>query len=114
MSLNELSQKGEDMKQAVMRVRKLSASELLRIEEEAKEKARRDREDEILGGILKGQKQGLEQGREQGLKQGREEGKVAEREEVAVKLIKEGLENSIISRVTGWTEQEVINFKKKM
>ena len=98
------------MKQAVMRVRKLSTSELLRIEEEAKEKARRDREDEILGGILKGQKQGLEQGREEG----REEGKVAEREEVAVKLIKEGLENSIISRVTGWTEQEVINFKKKM
>ena len=93
------------MKQAVMRVRKLSASELLRIEEEAREKARRDRADEILGGILKGQKQGLEQGRE--------EGRFFEREEMVIKLIKEGLENSIIARVTGWTEQEVINFKKK-
>ena len=56
--LDELSQKGEEMKEAVMRVRKLSASELLRIEEEAREKARRDRADEILGGILKGQEQG--------------------------------------------------------
>ena len=76
------------------RLEKLSKEESQKFIEEAKEKNRMDRIAEI--------------------EYGRKKGRIAEREEVAVKLIKEGLENSVISRVTGWTEQEVINFRKKM
>ena len=95
--LDELSQKGEDMKQAVMRVRKLSASELLRIEEEAKEKARRDREDEILGGILKGQKQG----------------RMAEKEEMARKMLKAGSDINFIQTVTELSKDHILKLKDK-
>ena len=90
----------------MIRVKKLSKDEKLRIIEEKREKGRWIYESQMAYARDKG----LEQGREEGI----EKGRATEREEAAVKLIKEGLENSIIARVTGWTEQEVINFKKKM
>ena len=96
--LDELSQKGEDMKQAVMRVRKLSASELLRIEEEAREKARRDREDEILGGLLKG----------------REEGRKEGREEIARKMLKVGTDINFIQTMTELSKDHILKLKDKI
>ena len=92
--LKEISRRGGEMKQAVRRLERLSREESMELIEEAKEKARRDRIAEIA--------------------YGRNQGRIAEREEMVNKLIKEGLENSIIARVTGWTEQEVIAFKKKV
>ena len=112
--LEELSQRGSDMKQVVERVKRLSKDEKLRIIEEKREKGRWIYESQMAYARDEGLEQGIEQGIEEGRKEGREEGRTAEREEVAVKLIKEGLENSIIARVTGWTEQEVIEFRKKM
>ena len=95
--MKKLSRKGEEMKTAVNRVKKLSKNEELRIIEENREKGRWIDKYRI----------------EYAQDKGREEGRITEREEMVVKLIKEGLENSIIARVTGWTEQEVINFRKK-
>ena len=94
------------MKQAVMRVRKLSASELLRIEEEAREKARRDRADEILGGILKGREQGLEQGLEQG--------RIAEKEEVTRKMLIAGSDVNFIQTMTGLSKNHILKLKDKI
>ena len=91
-NVNPLSRKREEMKQAVMRVRKLSASELLRIEEEAREKARRDRADEILGGILKG----------------REEGRKEGREEIARNMLKAG---NFIQTMTKLSKEDILKLK---
>ena len=85
-------------KWVLSKVTKLSKEESQELIEEAKEKARRDHVAEIAWGRNKG----------------REEGHSKAIKEMVIKLIKEGLENSVITRVTGRTEQEVINFKKKM
>ena len=52
-NISPLSQKGEEMKQAAWRLEKLSKEESLKFIEEAKEKARMDRTEEIEQGQIK-------------------------------------------------------------
>ena len=104
--LEELSQRGSEMKTAVERVKKLSKVEKLRIIEEKREKGRWIHEGQMAYARDEGIKQGIERGIEQG------HAKAVK--EMVIKLIKEGLENPTIAKVTGWTEPELINFRKKM
>ena len=54
-------------------------------------------------GMQKGMQQGLEKGMEKGLEQGREKGK----QETASMMLRENLEISLISRVTGLSEEDI-------
>ena len=96
--LEELSQKGEDMKTAVERVKKLSKDEKLRIIEEKREKGRWIYESQMA------------YARNEGLEQGRRN----ERQAIAKRLIQSKFNNTEIVRITGLTEKEVCRIRTKL
>ena len=103
--MKKLSRKGEDMKTAVNRVKKLSKNEELRIIEEKREKGRWI--DKYR--IEYARDEGLEQGIEKGLEQGRK----SERQAIAERLIQDKFKNTEIARLTGLTEKEVFRIRTK-
>ena len=100
--MKKLSQKGEDMKTAVERVKKLSKDEQLRIIEEKREKGR---------WIHAGQ---MAYARNKGLEQGLEKGRRRERQTIAKRLIQSKFNNTEIVRITGLTEKEVCRIRTKL
>ena len=91
----ELSAKGWEMKEAMFHLKELSRDEGLRLVEEAREKAWKDqaaREDDSFN---KGMAQGMERGKAKGKK------------ELAGSMLKNGLEISLISKITGLSEEEI-------
>ena len=104
--LKELSQRGLEMKTAVERVKKLSKDEKLRIIEEKREKGRWIYESQMAYARNKGIKQGLEQGIEQG--------RIDERQIFAKRLLQSKFNNTEIVRLTGLTEKEVCQIRKKL
>ena len=123
----ELMRKGKDMGQAIKQLWKLSSDELLREEIEAEDKFRQDHEASLLTSYRKGQKEGREEGRkegeekgreegreegeEKGRKEGREEGREEGRKDVALKLLKQGVEPSLICETTGLSKEELNRLK---
>ena len=115
----ELKNKGKDMKQAINQLWKLSSDELLREQLEAEDKFRQDHEASLLTSYQKGreegrqqgEKKGREEGQQQGEKKGREEGRQQGekkgRKAVALKLLKKGMDPSLICEATGLSEEEV-------
>ena len=93
----ELSAKGEDMKKAMFRLKELSREEGLRLVEEAKEKARRDqaaRERDSFN---------------EGLDQGMEQGKI----ELVMNMLENKLDISLISKITGFSKEEISELKNE-
>ena len=127
----ELMRKGKDMGQAIKQLWKLSSDELLKEEIEAEDKFRQDHEASLLTSYRKGQKEGEEKGREEGEEKGRkegreegeekgrkegeekgrEEGREEGRKDVALKLLKQGVEPSLICETTGLSKEELNRLK---
>lgn len=59
-----------------------------------------------------GQKEGLEQGKKEGLEQGKKEGLKQEKKDIARKMLEEGIDVSLISKITSLTEKELKNLNQ--
>ncbi len=112
----KLAKKGRDMGRAVKNLWNLSQDELMRERLESEDKQRRDRLAQIdtahEEGLEKGLEKGREQGREEGREQGREQGRREERETFVLKLLSEGIEISVITTVTKFSEAEIKALQK--
>ena len=92
-------EKNEDVKEAVIEVRKLSQDEQLQREAELREKAIMD-EKAIY-------QAGLDNGKEEGEKLGRKKGRVETMKEVAKKLLKQNMNIENVAEITGLTIEEI-------
>jgi predicted transposase/invertase (TIGR01784 family) len=88
-----------EVKQAGAILIRLSADEQVRLEEEAREKARRDE----YARIKLAKKQGLEQGLEKGLEQGLEK--------AARGMLAEGIAENIVAKITGLSLEQIEELK---
>ena len=93
--MSVIETRGDDMKAAVQRLKMLSREKSMEIIEEAREKARRDRVAEI----------------DFALDKGRTEGRITGMKEVALNLLKENIDISIISETTGLSKSEILKLK---
>ena len=103
--MSVIEKRGNEMKEAVKRLKMLSQEESMRIIEEAREKARRDRVAERAYNIEEGQAKGLKQG----LKQGRKE----IQKEIVLNLLKKNIDISVISETTSLSKAEIKILKDK-
>lgn len=91
--------------EAYKELEKLSADERAKLEYEAREKAIRDHNalvnSAIRQGLRQGIEQGIEQGRKQGIEQGIEQGREEEKKLLIRKMLENGAEPELISRLTG-------------
>ncbi len=60
-------------------------------------------------GMEEGMREGLKKGIEEGIKEGKEEGKKEEKKAIAANLKKMGMDISLITNITGLSEEEVGN-----
>lgn len=81
----------QEINQAILVLRELSADEKMRYMADMREKALHDEATAIHAAIEKGIEQGLKKGIEQGLKKGIEQGKAEERQRMIENLRKFGL-----------------------
>ncbi|MCY4320958.1 MAG: Rpn family recombination-promoting nuclease/putative transposase [Bdellovibrionaceae bacterium] len=96
--------KDEDIKMALKHLNKLSRDEEL-YQEAFTEQINKVAYDLDRSGLLEeGMQKGIQQGIQQGIKEGRKE--------TALNMLKEGFEVSIISKVTGLAEVEILKLKK--
>lgn len=75
--------------------------------EAEKESIKAIKERLVKEGLQQGLQQGLEQGLQQGIEQGIEQGKEQEKIEVAKSMLKENLEITLISKVTGLSVEQI-------
>ena len=68
-------------------------------------------EDALEDGWNRGKKEGIEAGKKEGKEQGIKEGKAQGIKEVAKNLIKQGIDEAIISESTGLTKEEIAKLK---
>ena len=87
---------------------KLAREEREYFAEEARKKGLREG---IEQGIEQGIEKGIEQGKQEGLREGIEQGKQAEAVKTIKAMLKEGLDEKIISKITGHTVAEINNLK---
>ena len=97
--VKEIMEKNEDVKEAVIEVRKLSQDEQLQREAELREKAIMD-EKAIY-------QAGLDNGKEEGEKLGRKKGRVETMKELARKLLKQNMNIENVAEITGLTIEEI-------
>ena len=64
-------------------------------------------------GMEKGREEGMEKGREEGIEKGREEGRETNKKNIALKMLKEGLDKAFISKITNLSEAEIIRLKNQ-
>ena len=95
------------MKEAAVRIRKLSKEESELMYEEAMEKQRWDRAAEREYA----REEGIEKGRKIGIAQGIEKGKEEGMELVALNMLKKNLDIALISEITGLTVKEIEKLK---
>ena len=62
-------------------------------------------------GIRKGLKEGLEKGLEQGIEQGLEKGTEQSKNEIAMNMLKENMDISLISKLTGLSNEQINKLK---
>ena len=68
----------------------------------------------IEKGRKEGREEGIEKGIEQGIEKGIEKGATKKLEEIAINMLKQNLDNSLISSVTGLSTDEVLKLKNKL
>ncbi|MDR2900543.1 MAG: Rpn family recombination-promoting nuclease/putative transposase [Treponema sp.] len=107
--LSMLEERNPQVKEAVVKLRRLSADEQARWEYETKEKIRMDKE--MFESWAR--EKGLEEGRQEGRQKGRQEGAQMEKFEIAKNLLREGDSIEKISRMTGLTQKEVENLREQ-
>ena len=108
-----LSNKGEEMKRAVEHLRDLSQDEVLRREEEAREKFLMDQKAEKAYAFDEGLEKGMEKGIQQGRVEGRQEGMQEGMQKVALNMMQKQLDIAVISEVTGLSEAEIKKLKNR-
>ena len=102
----ELSSKGREMEEAMFHLKELSREESLRLVEEAREKAWKDqaaREDDSFN-----------RGKAQGIAEGIEKGRTQGKKDLILSMLKNGLEISLISKITGFSEKEISKLKESL
>ena len=72
------------------------------------------REAGIKEGIQKGRTEGLYEGIEQGIEKGRSEGLYEGKSETAMRMLSEGFEIPVISRISGLSLDEIEALKRNM
>lgn len=103
MEVKEMSEKNEDINEALEQLRKLSSNKELVERLDREERAERDRRAELQYAI----EEGLEQGLEQGIQRG-EKNKMIE---IAKRCLKKKMKIEEIEEITGLTEDEIIKLK---
>ena len=97
----ELSEKGQEMEEAMFHLKELSRDEGLRLVEEAREKAWKDqaaREDDSFNkGKMEGKVEGIAQGKR----------------DLVVSMLKNEPDISLISKITGLSEEEINRLKNE-
>ncbi|OMG46671.1 hypothetical protein BK140_26030 [Paenibacillus macerans] len=63
-------------------------------------------------GLKEGMEEGIEKGIEQGIEQGIAVGVEKGIEKTALNMLREGMEISLVAKVTGLTEEQVVKLKK--
>ena len=110
-----LSKKGEEMKRAMEHLQDLSQDEEVRRWEEARERFIRDQRAEKAYAFDEGKEEGLEEGRAEGIQQGMEKGRLQSKEEgmqkVALNMMQSKFQLSVISKITGLSEEEIKKLK---
>ena len=99
----------QEISQAILVLRELSADEKMRYMAEMREKALHDEATAIHAALEKGMAQGLAQGLEQGMAQGLEKGKAEERQRIMENLRKFGLSEDQIQAAL--SEQETLSYR---
>lgn len=95
----KLSERGQEMKEAMFHLKELSREEGLRLVEEAREKAWKDqmaREDDSFN---------------RGMSQGIEKGMAKRQQDLVINMLKNGLEVSLISKITGLSGKKINKLK---
>ncbi|MCY7559131.1 hypothetical protein [Paenibacillus macerans] len=64
-------------------------------------------------GLKEGLQKGLGKGIEQGIEKGIEQGIAVGMEKAALNMLREGMETSLVAKVTGLTEEQVARLKKQ-
>ena len=109
--VKEIMEKNEDVKEAVIEVRKLSQDEQLQREAELREKAIMDEKAIYQAGLDNGKEEGRAEGRAEGHEEGRAEGeKIGHTKaikEMAKKLLKQDMKIETIAEITGLTIEEI-------
>ena len=103
--VKEIMEKNEDVKEAVIEVRKLSQDEQLQREAELREKAIMD-EKAIY-------QAGLDNGKEEGRAEGEKIGHTKAIKEMAKKLLKQDMKIETIAEITGLTIEEIEKLKEE-
>ena len=115
--VKEIMEKNEDVKEAVIEVRKLSQDEQLQREAELREKAIMDEKAIYQAGLDNGKEEGRAEGRAEGHEEGRAEGeKIGHTKaikEMAKKLLKQDMKIETIAEITGLTIEEIEKLKEE-
>ncbi len=112
--------KGGIMAEAAEHLWVLSKDETLQELDMVKERARRDqvdreefvRDEGREEGLEKGREEGMEKGFKKGIEKGREEGMEKGMEKIALNMLKENLNISLISTMTGLSKNDILKLKK--
>ncbi|WP_270619902.1 Rpn family recombination-promoting nuclease/putative transposase [Paenibacillus macerans] len=105
--LEELKEQYPEVGESIMEL--MPAWSRLGYEEGLKEGLQKGLEE----GLEKGLGKGIEQGIEQGIEKGIEQGIAVGMEKAALNMLREGMETSLVAKVTGLTEEQVARLKKQ-
>ena len=103
----QIMKENKDINKAIDELEQVSGNERLRRIAELKEKYIRDEQ----SSIEYAQDEGYKHGREDGKLEGKAEGRVEEKTEIAKNMLKENVEKTLISKVTGLSLEEIKNLK---
>ena len=112
--VNEASKKNKEIEKIKKKLASMSLSPEERNNYEYRLKAIRDEADAIEFATRKGLEQGLAQGLEQGIEQGQAQGIAQKTEEFVKKLLERNTKIEDIIELTGITEDELNEIKKKI
>ena len=101
----------KDINKAIDELEQVSGNEKLRRIAELKEKYIRDEQASIEYAQDEGYRQGKEDGKLEGKLEGKAEGKAEEKTEIVKNMLKENVEKTLISRVTGLSLEEIEQLK---
>ena len=65
-------------------------------------------------GMHSAEEEGIEKGMKKGIKEGEKRGKKLKTEEIAMKMLRKGIEEATIEEVTNLTLEEIENIKEKL
>jgi predicted transposase/invertase (TIGR01784 family) len=117
--LDMLQQHYPELQEPVIRLKELSADELMREEQRAYEKACRDDKARIYyatkqgkaEGIVEGEARGIAKGKAEGIVEGEAKGIVKAKGEIARSMLQAGMPVSQVASLVGLTQEEIENIK---